>query len=346
MLGSTRAPRVPSFLERWNQLGREAVHRPGPSSATTATRPTATAITSRRCSRASRSHWGGPLPYRELDRQRPPDLCGCWHSGRSRTCAARCARRSRCRRRCARRTPRRVVPDACRRTPRSSQRGTRRRCSLPSHCRRGWRLGAGGGWPRDCSQVSRRCANRWAVPRGSRCACSGSRPTGAGPGGWRSLFAPFATTFGYFTYLRVVTGDWLAWSHAQAQGWDRHLHRAVARVSHLVARRVLPRPGLGLRVGVSRRDRRGLPRGRADARACSCCAVGARRRSSGCRCSGSPARRTTSRSRASTLMWFPLWLLLARWSVRWQWLHIGYLAVAPALMAVGVLTFTSGRWLG
>jgi hypothetical protein len=48
----------------------------------------------------------------------------------------------------------------------------------------------------------------------------------------------------------------------------------------------------------------------------------------------------------STLLWFPLWLLLARWSLRWRWLHVGYLAVSPALMVVGVVAFTTGHWVG
>jgi len=39
-------------------------------------------------------------------------------------------------------------------------------------------------------------------------------------------------------------------------------------------------------------------------------------------------------------------LLLARWSLSRRWLHTAYLAVAPALMAMGVVAFTTGHWVG
>jgi hypothetical protein len=163
---------------------------------------------------------------------------------------------------------------------------------------------------------------------------------------WRlvGLLAPFAATFGYFAYLRAVTGDWLAWSHAQTAGWGRRFtapwksfrvswHAAFSSGQYVnyewafraeVAAVCL---GVGLTVLLLALRRWG-----------EATYIGIQ--VFGLACSSyyiSVAR--------STLLWFPLWLLLARWSVRRRWLHLSYLAVAPALMVVGTLTFTSGRWL-
>ena len=46
------------------------------------------------------------------------------------------------------------------------------------------------------------------------------------------------------------------------------------------------------------------------------------------------------------LLWWPLWILLARESLRRRWVHSAYLAIAPALMATYVIAFTSGGWVG
>ena len=48
----------------------------------------------------------------------------------------------------------------------------------------------------------------------------------------------------------------------------------------------------------------------------------------------------------ATLLWFPLWLLLAEAAQRRAWVQRAYVAVGPPLMAVVVLAFTSGRWVG
>jgi hypothetical protein len=48
----------------------------------------------------------------------------------------------------------------------------------------------------------------------------------------------------------------------------------------------------------------------------------------------------------ATLLWWPLFLLLAAASERRAWVHPAYLALSAPLMALLVLTFTSGRWVG
>ncbi len=48
----------------------------------------------------------------------------------------------------------------------------------------------------------------------------------------------------------------------------------------------------------------------------------------------------------ATLLWFPLWLLLAGATARRPWLHAAYLSTAAPLSVVLALAFTSGRWIG
>lgn len=42
-----------------------------------------------------------------------------------------------------------------------------------------------------------------------------------------ALLLPLAATGGYMAYLKDITGDWLAWSHAEQQGWSRRLTNPV-----------------------------------------------------------------------------------------------------------------------
>lgn len=169
---------------------------------------------------------------------------------------------------------------------------------------------------------------------------------------WRvaaSLATPFAVVFGYFAYLRAITGDWLAWSHAQAAGWGRHFtwpwtafdhswHRTFSAPAgayydtsyyHWADRAELLAVlvGVVLTVALLRYRRWG-----------EATYVGLQLLGLAC----SSYYRSVPRA---MLLWFPLWLLLARWSLRQRWVHWTYLSIAPALMVVGILTFTSGHWL-
>lgn len=47
----------------------------------------------------------------------------------------------------------------------------------------------------------------------------------------------------------------------------------------------------------------------------------------------------------ASLLWFPLWILLARASVGRRWLHGVLLSVSAPLMAAGVVAFTRGLWV-
>lgn len=175
--------------------------------------------------------------------------------------------------------------------------------------------------------------------------------------GWRSrtaadricegypLLAPWLVTFGYFAYLRAITGDWLAWDHAQRDGWGRKLTAPWTALHTTWTAATDPTQGtsyawsfraeiaalfLGLLLTVVLLVLRRW--GEAVYVGIQVAAFGT-----------SSYYLSVARS---TLLWFPLWLLLARWSVSRRWLHLGYLAVGPPLMAAGVVAFTSGHWVG
>ncbi len=160
--------------------------------------------------------------------------------------------------------------------------------------------------------------------------------------GW--LAAPFLALFAYAAYLHHLTGDWLRWQHAQADGWGRHL---TDPITALRSTWNLARHAQGAEYRWSFRAE------------IVAVAVGllvtlvlARRRQWGemtyVGLSVTALATSTyylSVARA-TLLWFPVWILLAEAARRRAWLHTAYLAVAAPLMASAVLTFTAGRWVG
>jgi hypothetical protein len=47
----------------------------------------------------------------------------------------------------------------------------------------------------------------------------------------------------------------------------------------------------------------------------------------------------------ATLLWWPLWLLLAQAGLRHRWVHSVYLSLAAPLMIVFTLAFTASKWV-
>lgn len=159
------------------------------------------------------------------------------------------------------------------------------------------------------------------------------------------LAAPFLALLGWAAYLQHLTGDWLAWQHAQAEGWGRHLTtpwaslRATWDAAHS--------PGLGAEFRWSYYAQ------------VVCVAVGllvvaacvVRKEWGEATYVGlSLAALATSTVYLSieraTLLWFPLWVLLARAAAARPWVQHAYLVLSVPLMAAGVLTFHDGRWVG
>jgi hypothetical protein len=159
------------------------------------------------------------------------------------------------------------------------------------------------------------------------------------------LLLPGVALLAYAGYLRLLTGDWTRWLDAQEQGWDRRLtwpweaFRASlegARSATLPAEFVLSfrLEIAAVLVGVALTVLLLVRRRWAEA-----VYVGLSL--------GALATSTFYLSVArSTLLWFPLYLVLAAAAARWRWVHAAYLTVAVPLMVLGVLAFTNGRWWG
>ena len=158
------------------------------------------------------------------------------------------------------------------------------------------------------------------------------------------LTVPFAALFGYAAYLHHLTGDWLRWQHAQADGWGRHLtapwtafSRTLDAAQHTRApdylwsfRAEIVAVAIGVVLTVVLLARRSW--GEATYVGLSVAAL---------------ATSTFYLSVArATLLWFPLWVLLAQLAAKRPWLHTAYVATATPLMVVGVLAFTSDHWVG
>ncbi|WP_242433814.1 mannosyltransferase family protein [Streptomyces sp. CB01580] len=165
---------------------------------------------------------------------------------------------------------------------------------------------------------------------------------------WRRLpwlFLPALAPLLYSWYLHAHTGDWMAWKHAEERGWYRDFHapwEAWANTWHaafghsqatgyaLMSQAEL----LTMLVGVALCGlllwRRRWPE--AAYIGLSLWALGT-------------SYWYTSIPRA-TLLWWPLWVGLAVWSLRRPLVKTAYLAVAAPLMTVVAVTFLSGRWAG
>jgi hypothetical protein len=158
------------------------------------------------------------------------------------------------------------------------------------------------------------------------------------------LLTPWLVTAGYTVYLHGVTGDWLAWSHAERDGWGRRFTApwTALHTTWHAAFEVQPSDYawsfraeiLAVLVGA----------------ALTVLLLWWRRWGEAVYVGAQVGALATSAYYLSvaraTLLWWPLWIVLARLAGRWRGLGIAYLSVAPALMVVGVLAFTQGHWVG
>ncbi|MEV4564930.1 mannosyltransferase family protein [Nonomuraea sp. NPDC049419] len=158
--------------------------------------------------------------------------------------------------------------------------------------------------------------------------------------GW--LVVPFVPLVAYAFYHFRRTGDWLAWKHAQEAGWGRdfawpweawrttwrsamgsddfavafrmEIAGAVVVVAALVWLLVLRRWSEAVYTGLQ-----------AAALMTSAYYLSIPR---------------------SLLLWFPLWVLVARVATRRPWLFALYLLISGPLMLVNMARFLSGAWAG
>ncbi|MFF3214352.1 mannosyltransferase family protein [Streptomyces sp. NPDC002886] len=149
----------------------------------------------------------------------------------------------------------------------------------------------------------------------------------------------------YFWYLHVHTGDWMAWKHAQERGWYRDFHTPweawantwTAAFGHTQptgnalmwqAELLAMLAGIALLVLLVRR--RHFPE--ALYLGLTLYALGT-------------SYWYTSIPR-STLLWWPLWIVLAGWSLRRPRVQALYFYAAGPLTTIVAITFLTGRWAG
>ncbi len=146
-------------------------------------------------------------------------------------------------------------------------------------------------------------------------------------------------------YLHAHTGDWMAWKHAQERGWRRTFHAPWDAWAHtwqaafdgtqstgfafMFQAELLAMLAGVLLLGLLLWRRR-WPE--ATYLGLTLCALGT-----------SYWYMSVPRS---TLLWWPLWIGLAAWSLRRPWVRGVYLCLAAPLTTVFAVTFLSGRWAG
>lgn len=161
--------------------------------------------------------------------------------------------------------------------------------------------------------------------------------------GW--LFLPAIPLLAWSAYLQAQTGDWLAWLHAQSQGWDREFTSpwgAFERTwqaafggtqspgfawmfrAEIVAMLV----GVVLTIALIRWRRWG-----------EATWVGLQVIAFG------TSTWYFSVPRA-TLLWWPLWIGIALLAVRRRWVLWAYLAISVPLMSVWAAAYLTSRWAG
>jgi hypothetical protein len=165
---------------------------------------------------------------------------------------------------------------------------------------------------------------------------------------WRDLpvlAVPVLPVVAYFAYLHHRTGDWMAWQHAQEKGWYRSFTNPLAALGHTVDAAF----GHDLEVGWQWMFRAELV----------AVLVGLlltgwllwrRRWSESVYVGLQVAAFTTSYWYFSvpraTLLWWPLWIGLAQWSLRRPAVLTVYLALVAPFMVVFTLLFSLYRWAG
>jgi hypothetical protein len=160
---------------------------------------------------------------------------------------------------------------------------------------------------------------------------------------WLALPALPIALYGWYLYAH--TGDWMAWKHAEDRGWYRDFHTPweawsntwQAAFGHtqdtgyaFMSQAELLAMLVGLFLFGLLIWRRHWP---------EAAYIGLNLWSLG------TSFWYTSIPRA-TLLWWPLWISLAAWSLRKPRFNAVYLCLATPLTTVFALTFLSGRWAG
>ena len=159
------------------------------------------------------------------------------------------------------------------------------------------------------------------------------------------LGAPLVSAFLFVWYIAVRTGDWNAYTHAQEDGWHRHTASVVDGF-----RTVLGQANWGGQHGMYAWSWRAEMLAVLGGGLLAVILVFLGRWGEAVYVGSSAyllaAQNYYASSVRAALVWFPLYLLLARVTLRREWLHNVVLAVSAPLMIVFVLLFSQGGWVG
>lgn len=149
----------------------------------------------------------------------------------------------------------------------------------------------------------------------------------------------------YVTYLRVTTGSWLAWPHAQQAGWDLHLSNPTQTL-RLTWWAAFEHP---FAAGTSFEFQLELAAMAAMLLATiafSCC----RKWPEAVYCGLAVLALGTSTwyqaCPRTVLVLFPIWAALARLDERWPWVRYAYFGLCAPLAVVLAMLYLTGRWAG
>ena len=185
-------------------------------------------------------------------------------------------------------------------------------------------------------------SRRGATPHDS----PGERPPARRPAAVTLLwtFLPWLSTGVYFAWLRWQTGSWTAWQQAQSLYWHRGFAmpwQALATTWHTATTSHHPAFAftytaeiLAVLVGVGLTGALLAYRRWAEASYVGLQIV-----------AFATSTQFYSVTRA-TLLWWPLWLLLATWTIRHPRLGYAYLGISAPLAAAVTLGFVTAHWVG
>jgi hypothetical protein len=173
------------------------------------------------------------------------------------------------------------------------------------------------------------------------CARDGRRRWSEAP----FLAGPFLGVLGYFAYLHQRTGDWMAWKHAEEQGWYRTFHwpwqslrttwenaadhrQTTGFAWMFFAEIIAVAIGIALTVWLVRKRR------------------WAEAVYIGLQLYAFTTDVWFFSVPRATLLWWPLWTGLAAWTLRRPAVLQGWLSVFAPFTVVFTLLFATGRWAG
>lgn len=167
------------------------------------------------------------------------------------------------------------------------------------------------------------------------------------------LVVPLVPVLGYMTYLRIRTGDWLRWYHAQAEEWYRGFtppHEAFLHTWSAATGRLQ----FGDVTDAVQANFEWMFRAELVAMVVGVVVTAVllvlRRWGEATWIGVQVAAFASSywffSVPRATLLWFPLWIGLGALAVRWIWVWRAYLVLAVPMFGVWAAAYVTGRWSG